>query len=188
MNADIRQGEGAVTRFLPGLAVALTLLSGTAAASDAAPSPSAKPSLSPTAIPGFQDPATGRFTPLSVEPSTAGKEVSGTFNVAVHFVFDSDFSQDDTIFCTITLVFGNHVANQFFTNHTAANSVNFNAEPDHTFSVPYAYTPNSKNAKVRLEIECRGLSDSGTEHTFEDIYPVQDLPDGNVRRDVTEHF
>src|ERR1700753_3500030 len=102
--------------LLSGLTLASARVSGVAVAD--------KP-VSPTAIPGFLDPATGRFAPLALEPSTAGQEVSGIADIAPIFHFDPDLTADDTIFCKVTLIFGNVVNNQFFSNHTAANSANF---------------------------------------------------------------
>ena len=174
MGRDNRQGRGDVMRLLPGLTVALAVMAGSAMAG--------KPP-SAAVIPGFLDPATGRFAPLSLEPFTAGKEVSGTADIAPIFSFDPDLTADDTIFCTVTLIFGNLVNNQFFSNHTASTYANFAAgEPITVFTIPYAYTPNSNNAKIRLQIECRGLGDSGTNHSTTIIFPVQDLPDGNFKQ------
>jgi len=177
---DNRQGRGAVITLLSGmtlllgLALAFAVLSGVAMAG--------KPP-GPAAIPGFLDPATGRFAPLAIEPSTAGQEVSGIADIAPIFHFDPDFTADDTIFCTVTLIFGNVVNNQLFSNHTASTSANFAAgEPITVLTLPYAYTPNSNNAKYRLEIECRGVGDSGTNHSIDIFFPAQDLPNGNVKQ------
>jgi hypothetical protein len=187
--------------FLPKLAIALALLVGPTAwgaggdqkttlgpAASIGP-PDRKAALGPDTIPGFFDETTGRFTPLTAEPSAfgpsaAGTTVSGTFGVVFDFDFDSDLTLS-TIFCQVTLEFGNLVNGQFFPNHTAQSGVNFSANhPDAEIDVPYSYTPNSNNAKLRLKVTCSAEGNSGVEHTKTVYYSFEDLPHGDVSRDV----
>jgi hypothetical protein len=187
--------------LLPKFAIALALLIGPAASGATADQkaalgpaasgavPNQKAALGPNTIPGFFDATTGRFTPLAIEPSTAGQEVSGDFKVLPDFRLDPDFSKDDTIFCEVKLEFGNLVNGQFFSNHTAQADVNFGAgDPDKLITVPYSYTPNSNNARVGLSISCRGTGDSGAQHSLMIYYPVEDLPHGDVTRQLTDTF
>jgi hypothetical protein len=140
-------------------------------------------------VPGFLDPATGRFTPLMPGNAASEHPVSGTFTVLPDFRFDPDFGKDSTIFCTVTLTFGNVVNGYFYTNHTAAASVNFAAgDPDKLIAVPYDYTPNSPNAKLGLSISCFGYGDSGAYHSLTEYFPVEGLPDGDVTRTINTTF
>jgi hypothetical protein len=181
--------------FLPRSAIALALLitpaaSGATADPMAALGPAAsdaaldgKAKLGPNTIPGFFDVTTGRFTPLSAAPLAAGKTVSGTFTVHPIITFDLDITGTDTIFCQVTIIFGNVVNKQFFSNHTASASVNFSENhSDGGISVPYSYTPNSNNAKIQLDISCRANGDSGAGHSAAVFGAVENVPDGNVTR------
>jgi hypothetical protein len=140
---------------------------------------------------GFYDPATGRFTrgAPSASASNALQPVSGTFNVLPDFRFDKAFKSYNTIFCEVTLQFGNVTKGGYFTNHFARGDVNFAAgDPDKVIQIPYAYTPNSDNARARLEISCRGYDNNGVEHSETITYPVENLPDGDVTRQLTDEF
>jgi hypothetical protein len=180
-----------------GAAVLLLLLSGVAPASADAPAvltgPHDKNAVGPgpgVAF-GFYDPTTHRFT-RGVSPtsaSTPGREQSGTYNILPDFRFDPAFGPDDSIFCEATLEFGNVTDKEFFPNHTARADVNFSAgDPDKLIQIPYAYTPNGGNAKAKLELQCRGYDDAGNQHSLTIYYPVEDVPDGDVTRQVTDNF
>jgi hypothetical protein len=139
---------------------------------------------------GFYDPATHRFTPGAPPASaTTLSPVSGTFSVLPDFRFDKAFAADNTIFCQVTLAFGNLASGEFFTNHFARGSVNFGAgDPDKVIEIPYAYTPNSNKAKLKLDISCYGYDNNGVEHMLDIGYPVEDVPDGDVTRQLTDRF
>lgn len=145
---------------------------------------------------GFFDPATGRFTPgvpaaPSDRPAPPGghSAVSGTYNVLPDFRFDKAFGPEDSIFCEVTLEFGNLVNGEFFPNHYARAGVNFAAgDPDKLIPVPYDYTPNSDKARMGLSISCYGYDDAGHYHSSSIYYPIGDLPDGDVSRRLTDQF
>ena len=180
-----------------GIAGVLLLLSGAAPASTGEPAVLTGPHDKNAVRPGpgvefgLYDPATRRFTP-GTPPTTASTPpppVDGTFNVLPDFAFDPAFSSDDTIFCEASLEFGNVTNKEFFPNHYARADVNFSAgDPDKLIKIPYDYTPNSKNAKVSLELSCNGYDDNGNEHSSTIYFPVENLPEGDVTRQVTDSF
>jgi hypothetical protein len=140
---------------------------------------------------GFFDPATGRFTPATPAPTFAAvpPPTSGTFTVLPDFRFDKAFGPLNSIFCQVTLEFGNVAGGMWFPNHTATGSDNFEAgDPDKSIPVDYAYTPNSDNARVRLSIQCYGYDNAGVEHRLGITYGVEDLPYGDVTRQITDNF
>jgi hypothetical protein len=145
--------------------------------------------LGPDTIPGFFETTTGHFSPLIRDTPNANRTYEGDFNILPDFRFDSDFSKDDTVFCDVRLVFGNVVNKQFYPNHTAQVSVNFAAgDPDKLITVPYRYTANSDKAQMSLVISCRGTGDSGAAHSFTVYYAVEDVPDGDVTRTLTNNL
>ncbi len=141
---------------------------------------------------GFFDPATGRFTQATPAPASAAvpPPVSGTLTVRPNLDLDEDFGPLYTIFCVVTLVFGNLSEGVFYANHYAGASVNFAAgnAAGQEIPVPYAYTPNSDNARYRLSLVCRGRDIDGREHDENTFEPPATLPNGNQTRSVYGAF
>lgn len=140
----------------------------------------------PEGLPGFYDPRTNTFEPLDLESlAAAATTYSGTVTAAIHIHAESGIGPDDTVFCTLTIEFGNLAGNppQYFTNHTVSASNNFAAgEPSVDLSVPFDYTPNGNGtAKMRLTLACRiPFASDGTAHSATTTLAVQPLENDGV--------
>jgi hypothetical protein len=136
----------------------------------------------PKAVPGFLDPATGNFTPLARKGANSGETVGGTFHYMPTFEFDPRFSlPTDSIFCTVTLKFGNPSDHFIFANHSTEADFEFSVgTPPKDVEIPYKYTPNSPNAELVVNITCFGFDDSGMEHFYTNIGSPGALPNGPV--------
>jgi len=140
---------------------------------------------------GFYDPATRRFTPWVPPASSATplSPVSGTITVVPELSFDDGFEASNSIFCEITVGFGNHISSRFFTNHFADGNVNFSrGKPDRIVRIPYAYTPNSDKAAIMVDISCYGYDENGFYKIGTEYYGPYDLPNGDVMLQVSLSF
>ena len=165
-----------------GLLVLIAQVAGAGAAAQVLPgTDEAETHAAQTGIPGFLDPDTNIFTPLAPEPLAAFATHEGKAFVEPTFSFNPSIHEDDSVLCTLTVLFGN-LTSDFFINHTARTSVSFTAGiPDRFIVVPYTYTPNSSSAHMEVRISCRVTNSSGTQYAYESLImtgPVQNGTQG----------
>lgn len=138
----------------------------------------------PEGLPGFYDLKTNTFVPLVLEPAPAAATFSGFVSVTAHLDYGPEIRRNDTVFCILTVSFGNVAGKppQFFSNHTVSpKGQNFGGgKPVVSFQVPYEYKPNSAKPYVQLTVACRIPSASdGTAHA-NTVTHAEALQDGNV--------
>lgn len=160
-----------MTLMLALLALLAPIVLGAAASAQSPPTiDEAATHALPTGIPGTLDPATGSFTPLAPEPLATDLTLENRIRVRLEFSFNPSIHADDSVFCTVTAEFGNLLSNnEFYPNHSTSVSVNFSAGiPDRFIYVPYTYTPNSSNIRVKIYVRCRAINSLNTTYSSAD--------------------
>jgi hypothetical protein len=134
----------------------------------------------PKGMPGFYDPATGRFTPLADAAPQGFPAVGG----AVVFLLNYSFvglHATDTVLCTLTASYGNYVNGQFFSNHATTSSINFAVgDPENRVTIVDEFTPTSAHPYVQASVSCQASDENGVLSEFSETQPAQPLANGSV--------
>jgi hypothetical protein len=128
----------------------------------------------PRGVPGFMDPMTGTFTPFEVAPAA-------TFSGIIEVKLDVRINEDiETLFCTVTVSFGNLVNGHEFPNHFVRVAINYSAaNSNKTVGTPFSYAPNGNGKPYFLVVtSCTGRDSSNGLHVAGQVNGDFDLKNG----------
>jgi hypothetical protein len=112
-------------------------------------------------------------------PAADGQEINGNLSVDLSFPFSSDYP---TIFCSVTISFGNVTSNSspLFVNHSVSSSFNFSGDrPSYTVPVPYSYTPNGNGTpEMRVSVDCYATDNNNVRHEASNSPAAMAIPSG----------